>query len=141
MNAYILLVDKNEGDVGLTKKALLENRVVNDVIVLGDGAEAAAFLLAGERGERPPPEVILLSFTLPNLSGLDVLERIRSDERTRTIPSLILTSNKQEEDLLEGRRLGAKCYVRKPLDFSEFFETVRQMGVSWLVLNQPAEAS
>jgi two-component system, response regulator len=138
MKAYILLVDENEGDVALTKKALLDNRVVNDVVVLGDGAQASDFLLAGKRGERPLPEMILLNFTLPKLSGLDVLEKIRSDQRTRTVPSLILTSSKQEEDLLEGRRLGAKCYVRKPLDFTEFVETLAQMGLSWLILNHPA---
>jgi two-component system, response regulator len=136
MKAYILLVDDNEDDVALTKKALLDNRVVNDVVVLGDGAQASDFLL--ERGGRPLPEMILLNFTLPKLSGLGVVEKIRSDQRMRAIPSLILTSNKQEEDLLEGRRLGPKCYVRKPLDFTEFVETLAQMGLSWLILNHPA---
>jgi two-component system, response regulator len=140
MKSYILLVEESEADVTLTKKALRDNRVVNDVVVLSDGAQASDFLLAGERGERPLPEMILLDFSLPKLSGLDVLEKIRSDERTQAIPTLILTSNKQEEDLLEGRPFGAKCYLRKPLDFTEFVDAIRQMGLSWLILNEGASA-
>jgi two-component system, response regulator len=136
MNAYILLVEDDEGDVALTRKALRDNRIVNDVAVVRDGSQAFDFLFAGGRGERPMPQIILLDFTLPKISGLEVLERIRSDERTRRIPTVILTANKQEEDLLEGRRLGLKCYVRKPLDFTEFIDTVRQMGLSWLILNE-----
>ncbi|MBV8148546.1 MAG: response regulator [Candidatus Eremiobacteraeota bacterium] len=138
MKSYILLVEDSQDDVALIKKTLDDNRILNDLVVLGDGAQASDFLFASGRGERPTPEIILLNFGLPKLSGLEVLEKIRSDERTRTIPSLILTSTKQEEDLLEGRRLGPKCYVRKPLDFTELVETIREMGLSWLIINQPA---
>jgi two-component system, response regulator len=136
MKAYILLVESNEDDVALTKKALRDNQIVNEVVVVRDGAQAFDVLFAGNRAETAMPQIILLNFDLPRISGLQVLKRIRADERTRRIPTVILTANKQEEDQLEGQHLGQKCYVRKPLDFTEFVETVRQMGLFWLILSE-----
>jgi two-component system, response regulator len=138
MTAYILLVDDDAGDAMVTKKALRDNHIVNDVVVVRDGAQACDFLFAGGRGDRPMPQIVLLDFTLPTISGLEVFERIRNDERTQRIPTVLLTANKHDEDLLEGRRLGSKCYVRKPLDFTEFAQTVRQLGLSWLILSEPS---
>lgn len=132
---YILLVEDNPDDVELTQRAFAKNHIANDVMVLRDGAEACEFLFNEDRG-RGLPQVILLDLKLPKLSGLEVLERIRSDGRTRLIPTVILTSSKQEEDLLEGYRLGVNSYVRKPVDFNEFVEAVRQVGLYWLVLNE-----
>lgn len=134
MNPYILLVEDDEDDIELTKRAFEKNRIINEVVVLRDGAEACEFLL-GDRGGRSLPQMILLALKLPKISGLEVLEKIRAGIETRLIPTVILTSSKQEEDLLEGPRLGVKSYVRKPVDFNEFVEAVRQVGLYWLVLN------
>lgn len=134
MNPYILLVEDDEDDIELTKRAFDKNRIINEVVVLRDGAEACEFLL-GDRGGRSLPQMILLALKLPKISGLEVLEKIRAGIETRLIPTVILTSSKQEEDLLEGPRLGVKSYVRKPVDFNEFVEAVRQVGLYWLVLN------
>jgi two-component system, response regulator len=133
---YILLVEDNPDDIELTQRAFAKNHIINDVVVLRDGAEACRFLFEGTREGRGMPQVILLDLKLPKVSGLEVLERIRAHESTALIPTVILTSSKQEEDLLEGYRLGVNSYVRKPVDFNEFVEAVRQVGLYWLVLNE-----
>ena len=133
---YILLVEDNADDVELTRRAFAKNHIANEIVVLADGAQACDFLFAGGRDGRALPQVILLDLKLPKISGLEVLERIRASVETCFIPTVILTSSKQEEDLLEGYRLGVNSYVRKPVDFNEFVEAVRQVGLYWLVLNE-----
>ena len=137
---YILLVEDNPDDVELTRRAFAKNHIANEVVVLNDGAAACDFLF-NDRGGRGFPQVILLDLKLPKLSGLEVLERVRNNPETRLIPTVILTSSKQEEDLLEGYRLGVNSYVRKPVDFNEFVEAVRQVGLYWLVLNEGPPSS
>lgn len=133
---FILLVEDNPDDVELTRRAFAKNHIANEIVVLTDGAQACEFLFEHGREGRALPQVILLDLKLPKITGLEVLERIRADERTRFVPTVILTSSKQEEDLLEGYRLGVNSYVRKPVDFNEFVEAVRQVGLYWLVLNE-----
>ena len=139
--AYILLVEDNPDDVDLTKRAFEKNRIVNEIVVLTDGAQACDFLFGERHHGRGLPQVILLDLKLPKVSGLEVLERIRADVETCLIPTVILTSSKQEEDVVEGYRLGVNSYVRKPVDFNEFVEAVRQVGLYWLVLNEPPPTS
>lgn len=139
---YILLVEDNPDDVELTQRAFGKNHIANDVVVMRDGAAAAQFLFdETQREGRGLPQLILLDLNLPKVTGLELLERIRADDRTRFIPTVILTSSKQEEDLLGGYRLGVNSYVRKPVDFNEFVEAVRQVGLYWLVLNEPPPAA
>lgn len=133
---YILLVEDNPDDIELTQRAFAKNHIINEVVVLRDGAEACEFLFTQGRSGRGLPQVILLDLKLPKVSGLEVLERVRANKNTALIPTVILTSSKQEEDLLEGYRLGVNSYVRKPVDFNEFVEAVRQVGLYWLVLNE-----
>jgi two-component system, response regulator len=140
MKPYILLVEDNPDDIELTQRAFAKNHIINEVVVLRDGAEACEFLFDSSRAGRPLPQVILLDLKLPKISGLEVLERIRATPDTALIPTVILTSSKQEEDLLEGYRLGVNSYVRKPVDFNEFVEAVRQVGLYWLVLNEAPPA-
>jgi two-component system, response regulator len=139
---YILLVEDNPDDVELTQRAFGKNHIANDVVVMGDGEEASRFLFdEAARNGRTLPQLILLDLNLPKVTGLELLQRIRADERTRLVPTVILTSSKQEEDLLSGYRLGVNSYVRKPVDFNEFVEAVRQVGLYWLVLNEPPPAA
>jgi two-component system response regulator len=140
MKPYILLVEDNPDDIELTQRAFAKNHMMSEVVVLSDGVQACEFLFESDRNGRGFPQIILLDLKLPKLSGLEVLQRIRADERTRTIPTVILTSSKQDEDLSEGYRLGVNSYVRKPVDFNEFVEAVRQVGLYWLVLNEPPPA-
>ena len=137
----ILLVEDNPDDEALTLRALRKHNVTNQVIVVRDGAEAMDWVFAaGQYADRDTdiiPQVILLDLKLPKVDGLEVLRRIRSDERTHLLPIVILTSSKEEEDILNGYRLGANSYVRKPVDFVEFTDAVRQLGLFWLLLNQP----
>jgi two-component system response regulator len=141
----ILLVEDNPDDVELTLRAFEKSRLANDIVVVRDGAEALDYLFGtGVHAERPPtstPEMVLLDLKLPKVDGLEVLKRIRADERTRRLPVVVLTSSKEERDVLRSYDLGANSFVRKPVDFAEFVEAARQLGLYWLVLNEPSPTS
>jgi two-component system, response regulator len=140
--ATILLVEDNQDDVDLTLRAFRKSNVVNRIIVVRDGQEALDYLFtAGSHVLRDPnamPQVVLLDLKLPKLGGLEVLRALRADERTRRLPVVVLTSSLHERDLIESYDLGANSYVRKPVDFAEFIEAARQLGLYWLVLNETA---
>lgn len=137
----ILLVEDNPDDEALTIRALNKNKIANNLSVVRDGVEALDFLFCtGSYAQRDPndlPEVILLDLKLPKLGGLEVLRRIREDKRTQLLPVVILTSSVEEQDLIKSYSLGANSYIRKPVDFSQFVEAVHQLGMYWLVLNEP----
>ena len=137
----ILLVEDNPDDEALTLRALRSNNVPSDLVVARDGAEALEYLFATGRYEGRDtslmPQVILLDLKLPRIDGLEVLRRMRAHERTRLLPVVILTSSVEENDRLGGYSLGANSYVRKPVDFAQFNEAVRQLGLYWLLLNEP----
>ena len=136
----ILLVEDNPDDEELTLRALKKNNILNEVVVARDGVEALDYLFgAGAHAGRDVdavPQVILLDLKLPKIDGLEVLRRVRADERTKLLPVVILTSSREEQDLINGYRLGANSYVRKPVEFNEFAEAVRQLGLYWLILNE-----
>jgi CheY-like chemotaxis protein len=136
----ILLVEDNAVDEELTLIALKKSNIVNKIVVTRDGAEALDFLFARNayagRDPKNVPQVVLLDLNLPKIGGLDVLRAIRADERTKLLPVVILTSSKEEKDLIGGYALGANSYIVKPVDFTQFAESVRQLGMYWLVLNQ-----
>jgi CheY-like chemotaxis protein len=138
---FILLVEDNASDELLTLRALKKSAIANRVVVTRDGSEALDYLFAeGKHANRDPkelPQVVLLDLNLPKIGGLEVLKRIRSDRRTRLLPVVILTSSKEDKDLLDGYAIGANSYVVKPVDFTQFAEAVRQLGMFWLVVNQP----
>jgi two-component system response regulator len=138
----ILLVEDNKDDELLTLRALKKNRIANEVIVARDGAEALDYLFATGaytgRNSSELPQLILLDLNLPRIGGLDVLRRVRNDERTKLLSVVVLTSSKEEEDILRSYALGANSYVRKPVDFAEFTEAVRTLGLFWLLLNETA---
>ena len=137
----ILLVEDNPDDVELTLRALEKNHIKNEVVVARDGAAALEYLFCtGAHADRDPsqmPAVILLDLKLPKLDGLEVLHRLRADRRTRLLPVVILTSSREEQDLVNGYSLGCNSYIRKPVDFLQFSEAVRQLGLYWLLLNEP----
>ena len=137
----ILLVEDNADDEALTLRAFAKNKITNPVFVARDGQEALDYVFAeGSHAGRDPadrPAVILLDLKLPKLDGLAVLRRIRADERTRVLPVVILTSSKEEQDIIEGYRSGCNSYVRKPVDFDQFLDAARQLGLYWLLLNEP----
>jgi two-component system response regulator len=142
MNAkIILLVEDNPSDVDLTKRALQKSRITNDVIVAEDGKEALEYIFgAGAYAGRDVmelPTVVLLDLKLPKVDGLEVLRQIRADERTRRLPVVILTSSKEEQDVATSYDLGANSYIRKPVDFLQFAEAIEQLGLYWLLLNEP----
>ncbi len=136
----IMLVEDNPDDVTLTLRALKKNNIGNEVVVAQDGAEALDYLFrTGRHSGRDPsemPQVVLLDLKLPKLDGLEVLRRLRADDRTRLLPVVILTSSDEERDIVSGYGLGANSYVRKPVDFTAFSEAVNQLGLYWLLLNQ-----
>jgi len=139
---FILLVEDNPDDEQLTRRALAKNNITNELVIAHDGVEALDFLFAtgphAGRDTRETPQVILLDLKLPRIDGLEVLRRLRADDRTRLLPVVILTSSNEERDLIDGYSLGANSYVRKPVDFSQFLEAARQLGLYWLLLNEPA---
>ncbi|MHB1141071.1 MAG: response regulator [Sulfuricaulis sp.] len=140
-NKVILLVEDNPDDEALTLRAFKKNNIKNNVVVAHDGAEALDYLFgAGQHAGRDItdiPQVMLLDLKLPKVDGLEVLRRVRETEHTRLLPVVILTSSKEEQDLMTGYRLGCNSYVRKPVNFDEFVEAARQLGLYWLVLNEP----
>lgn len=138
----ILLVEDNADDEALTLRALKKNNIANEVVVAHDGVEALEWLF-GEgahagRDTSLQPQVVLLDLNMPRLSGLQVLERMRNDPRTRLVPVCVLTSSKEDDDLVRSYALGANSYVRKPVDFGEFIEAVKRLGMFWLLLNETA---
>jgi two-component system response regulator len=137
----ILLVEDNPDDEALTLRAFAKNKITNTVIVARDGVEALDYLFAsGVYADRDPhdlPQVVLLDLNLPKIEGLEVLRRIREDERTKVLPVVVLTSSKQEQDIIDSYRFGCNSYVRKPVDFDQFIEAARQLGLYWLLLNEP----
>jgi two-component system response regulator len=137
----ILLVEDNPDDEALTLRAFRKNNMRNKIVVARDGEEALDFLFCrGIYAARDPddlPEMVLLDLKLPKIDGLEVLRQIRANPRNRLLPVVILTSSKEEQDLIEGYKEGANSYVRKPVDFNQFVEAVRQLGLYWLVLNEP----
>jgi two-component system response regulator len=136
----ILLVEDNPDDIELTLRAFRKNNIANGLAITRDGAEALDYLFCRgaycHRDIADMPRLILLDLNLPKLDGLQVLERLRADERTRMIPVVILTSSKEEQDMVAGYQFGANSYVRKPVDFNEFVDAVRHIGLYWLLINQ-----
>jgi two-component system, response regulator len=143
-NQTILLVEDNPDDEALTIRALKKNNIRNAVVVARDGAEALDYLFGKGiyegRDTTVFPQIILLDLKLPKVNGLEVLRAIRADERTKRLPVVILTSSKQDRDVLDGYDLGANSYIQKPVDFTAFAEAVRQLGLYWLVLNESPPA-
>jgi two-component system response regulator len=142
-NPIILLVEDNPDDEALTLRAFKKSNVRNEVVVVRDGAEALAYLFpgaggnGGNGGDPPYPALVLLDLNLPKVGGLEVLHKMRADERTRLIPVVVLTSSKLEDDILDSYRNGANAYVRKPVKFSDFTAAVNALGVFWLLMNEP----
>ena len=138
--SMLLLVEDNPSDEELTLRSLRKHNIANDIVVARDGVEAIEFLFCeGAYADRDPtnmPDVVLLDLKLPRMSGLEVLQRIRDDERTRTLPVVVLTSSSQDEDIISSYKLGANSYVRKPVRFADFSEAVRQLGVYWMLINE-----
>jgi two-component system, response regulator len=137
----ILLVEDNQDDRDLALHALQRAKVANRIFVVSDGEEALDFLFCrgayAERSFDHPPKLVLLDLKLPKVDGMEVLKQVKSDPRTRTIPIVIMTSSKEERDLASGYNLGANSYIQKPVDFDQFRETVKSVGLYWLVINQP----
>jgi len=137
----ILLVDDNPDFVELARRAFLKSSVANPLVVAEDGAEALDYLFAtGAWADRTPadnPVLILLDLKLPKIDGLEVLRRLRADQRTRLIPVVILTTSSEEQDIIAGYELGTNAYIRKPVDFAQLAEVLRQTGLFWLVINEP----
>jgi two-component system, response regulator len=142
---YIFLVEDSPDDVDLTKRALLQNNITNEIIVAKDGEEALNFLFNhGElqgRVMKEYPVVTLLDIKMPKIDGMQVLKRIREDEYTKLLPVVILTSSTEEKDIVNGYELGANSYVSKPVDFKQFLTAVKQLGLYWLLLNEPVPIS
>ena len=138
----ILLVEDNPDDEALTRRALAKNNIQHEVRVARDGAEALDLLFGNGAyaGQAIVPEVVLLDLKLPKVDGLEVLRRIRANERTRLLPVVILTSSREERDLVSGYGLGANSYIRKPVDFDSFMSAVGQLGLYWLLLNETPPA-
>jgi two-component system response regulator len=144
MNNVLLLVEDNPTDEKLTLRAFKKSGIVNEIVVARDGAEALDYLFATGKFEgreaRVLPAVVLLDLKLPRIDGLEVLRRIRANETTKSLPVVILTASKEQEDIAGGYALGANAYVRKPVDFTEFAAAMKTVGLFWLLLNEPAPA-
>ncbi len=140
----ILLVEDNPRDEALTRRALKKSSIVNEVIVARDGVEALDYLFStgthAGRDTTVMPQLVLLDLKLPKVDGLQVLQRLRADARTRRLPVVVFTSSSEEEDMIKSYDLGANSYVRKPVDFEQFLEATKQLGLYWLVLNEVAPA-
>ena len=140
MTKIILLVEDNPDDIDLTLRAFKKNNILNEIIVVRDGAEAIDYLMGlntfAQRDRNIMPALILLDLKLPKVNGLEVLRRLRAEESTQLIPVVVLTSSKVDKDLEESYRLGTNSYIRKPIDFVQFTETIRDVGNYWLVLNE-----
>ena|ERR1041385_9457966 len=140
----ILLVEDNSDDELLTVRAFKKSNLKNELIVTRDGVEALDYLFGtgpyADRDTRDIPHLVLLDLKLPKVDGLEVLEHIRQDERTRLVPVVILTSSKEQEDLVRGYSLGANSFVRKPIDLNQFMSAIQQLGMYWLVLNENFDA-
>ncbi|MCE9573075.1 MAG: response regulator [Deltaproteobacteria bacterium] len=145
MNKIILLVEDNASDEKLTLLAFKQSGLANEIVVVRDGAAAVEYLLPSaaptDRAPVPRPSLVLLDLNLPKLSGLEVLRRLRADDRTRLLPVVVLTASKEEEDVLGSYQLGANAYVRKPVAFAEFAAAARTVGMFWLLLNEPVPAT
>jgi CheY-like chemotaxis protein len=137
----ILLVEDNPDDITLTLRALKKNSIFNEVVVAKDGVEALDYLFGtgiyAGRDTSVMPVVTLLDLKLPKIDGFEVLKRVRSNERTKLIPIVILTSSKEDDDLINGYSLGANSYIRKPVDFEQFTEAIRELGLYWILINEP----
>jgi two-component system, response regulator len=137
----ILLVDDNPDDVELTRRAFARSNIANEIVVAHDGEEALDYLFAtgvhAGRDTTITPQMVLLDLKLPRIDGLGVLRRIRSDERTKRLPVVILTTSNEESDIIGSYNLGANSYVRKPVDFAQFADAAKQLGLYWLLLNEP----
>ena len=141
MRKSVLLVEDNRSDEKLTVRAFRRANIGNDIDVVRDGAEAIEYLAAGGRyAGRELPAVVMLDLKLPKVDGLEVLRRIRAAERTHLLPVVVLTSSKETEDLIRSYQLGTNAYVRKPVDFAEFVEAARTLGLFWLLINQTPPA-
>lgn len=142
MSGVILLVEDNRDDEELTLRALKKNNILNEVVVARDGEGALDYLFAtgthAGRNANDTPQIVLLDLNLPRIGGLEVLRQLRADERTRLTPVVILTSSKQDEDIINGYTLGANSYIRKPVGFAQFAEAVRLLGLYWLAMNEAA---
>ena len=140
MSKTILLVEDNPDDAKLTLRAFNLNKILNPIVVARDGIEALDYLFGrgafAERAGGPLPALVILDLKLPRLDGMGVLKAIRAEERTRLLPVVIMTSSKEDEDIVHGYALGANSYVRKPVDFTEFMEAVKVLGIYWLMMNQ-----
>ncbi|HYA85839.1 MAG TPA: response regulator [Nitrospirota bacterium] len=130
----ILLIEDNLSDIELTKRAFEKSRISNKLVVAEDGQEALDYLFG--KGDLLPA-VILLDLKMPKMDGLEVLRHLRANERTKRLPVVVLTSSSEQQDLIESYNLGANSYIRKPVDFKKFAEAIRQLGLYWLVLNEP----
>jgi two-component system response regulator len=141
-SGHILLVEDNSDDVALTQRALKSHNITNEVIVARDGVQALEYLFGkdGHSGSEELPAVVLLDLKLPRVNGMEVLKRIRADERTKALPVVILTSSDEERDVVDGYSLGANSYVRKPVDFEEFTQAAKQLGLYWLLTNRSPAA-
>jgi two-component system response regulator len=141
----ILLVEDNQDDMDLALHALKQGRLANNIVVARDGEEALDFLFCrgafAQRSFEHPPKLVLLDLKLPKVDGMEVLKQVKNDPRTRTIPIVIMTSSKEERDLVAGYNLGANSYIQKPVDFDQFRQTVKTIGLYWLVINQPVPIS
>ena len=139
-NKVILLVEDNPDDVKLTLRALKKSNILNEVVVAQDGVEALDYLFGtgkyAGRDTRVVPQLILLDLKMPKMDGLEVLQRLRGDGRTKLLPVVVLTTSSEDRDRIESYKLGANSYVRKPVDFDQFVDAVRQLGLYWLVLNE-----